>query len=133
LAKTQPIAIDRSQKKQAMEQIIDGAEAIKNQERAIIIFPQGTRVSPDTTTAEKPYRIGVARMSERTGMPIIPMALNSGVYWSKHKWVKHGGRAVFEFLPPVASGLGVYEIMRDLETRLETASNGLRDEAKSKT
>lgn len=132
LAKTQPIAIDRSAGKQALEQIIDGALAIQSQERAIVIFPQGTRVSPDTTTAEKPYRIGVARMSERTGMPIIPMALNSGVFWGKHQWGKRGGRAVFEFLPPVASGLGVYEIMRDLETRLETASSGLRDEARNK-
>ncbi len=126
LAKIDPIAIDRSQGKKAMEQIMDGAKHIKEQGRPIVIFPQGTRVHPEQTTDEKPYKIGVARIQEATGLPIIPLALNSGLFWPRKSWIKKPGTVVFEFLKPIEPGkLGVYEVMKELETRLETASHAL--------
>lgn len=125
LAKIEPIAINRSQGRNAMEQIIAGANRIKDQGRPIVIFPQGTRVHPWQTPADKPYKIGVARMAAETGMTVVPMALNAGVFWPRGSWIKKPGKVVFEFLPPVDKKLGVYEIIKDLENRLEDASNRL--------
>jgi 1-acyl-sn-glycerol-3-phosphate acyltransferase len=127
-----PIAIDRASGREAVTQIIDGARRVRDEGRPMVIFPQGTRVSADTTTAEKPYRIGVARMQEATGLPIIPMATNTGVFWPKHKWRKQSGRVVFEFLPPIPPGGDPKDVIARLESILEPASNALRDEARAK-
>lgn len=129
LAKVEPIGIDRKQGSSAMSQIIQGAIRIRGQARPIVIFPQGTRVHPWQTPADKPYKIGVARMHEQTGLPIVPLALNSGMFWPRGGWLIPPGKVVFEFLPPLAQGLGVYEIMKSLEQQLESHSNALAAEA----
>ena len=129
LAKVDPIAIDRSKARQSLNQITEGALRIKSQGRPIVIFPQGTRVLPEQTPKDKPYKIGVARAAVATGLPIIPMALNSGIFWPRKSWIKKSGRVIFEFLPAVPPDLGIYEIMKDLEVRLEQHSNRLAAEA----
>ena len=129
LAKVDPIAINRSKARQSLNQITEGALRVKSQGRPIVIFPQGTRVLPEQTAREKPYKIGVARAAVATSLPIIPMALNSGIFWPRKSWIKKPGKVIFEFLPPVPSGLGIYEIMKDLEIRLEEHSNRLAAEA----
>lgn len=132
LAKSDPIAIDRSQGREAIAQIIDGARRVGAEGRPIIIFPQGTRVRIDQTTADKPYKIGVARLREATNLPVIPMALNAGYFWPKHRWIKKPGTVIFEFLPPVPAGLSVQETIKDIENRLEYASAALLAEATGK-
>lgn len=132
LAKIDPIAIDRSRFKKSLRQITDGALHVKAQGRPIVIFPQGTRVLLTQTTKGKPYKTGIARAAEATGLPVIPLALNSGVFWPRKSWIKKPGKVVFEFLPAVPLGLGVYEIMKDLETRIEDHSNRLAAEAQRK-
>lgn len=130
LAKIEPIAIDRSQGKEAMDQIITGARRVQAQGRPIVIFPQGTRVSPWKKITERPYKIGAARMALETGLPLIPMALNSGMFWPRNSWLKHPGKVIFEFLPPISLTSGdVAAITRDLEARLESASDALHNEA----
>lgn len=127
LAKAEPIAIDRKSGTKAVLQLVDGAMRIKEQNRPIVIFPQGTRVNPDTTTAERPYKIGVARMALATGMPVIPLALNSGVFWPKGAFLKKPGRVVFEFLPALSPTTDEKVLLTDLETRLEAASRRLAE------
>lgn len=133
LAKIDPIAINRSKFRQSLNQITEGTLHVKGQGRPIVIFPQGTRVLLDQTTKDKPYKIGVARAAEAAGLPVIPLALNSGVFWPRKSWVKKPGKVIFEFLPPVPDGLGVYEIMKDLEKRIEEHSRRLAAEALEKT
>jgi 1-acyl-sn-glycerol-3-phosphate acyltransferase len=132
LALVEPIAIDRSAGKEAMTQIIEGARRVKAQNRPIVIFPQGTRVYTWQTPAEKPYKPGAARIAAEVGLPIIPMALNSGMYWPRKSWIKHPGRVVFEFLPPLNTAQDVPAIMKELEAKLEAASNALHREAAEK-
>lgn len=129
LKRIDPIAIDRGAGKSAMEQIIDGARRVRDQGRPIVIFPQGTRVRPGLTPADKPYKAGIARMQEATGLPIVPMALNSGVFWPKGSWIKKPGTVVFRFLPPIEPGRPIAETMKALEDSLEGASNDLLKDA----
>ncbi len=129
LAKADPIAINRNNPRESIRQIIDGAIRVGGQGRPIIIFPQGTRVHTWETTADKPYKTGVARIREATGLPLIPMALNSGYFWPRRGWIKKQGTVVFQFLAPVPIGLNVDDTIKDIESRLESASNALLREA----
>lgn len=128
LKKSDPIAIDRSSKDSA-QQIIDGAQRMKAQGRPIVIFPQGTRVYTWQTSSDRPYKGGAARMQAATGLTIIPMATNTGVFWPKHSWLKWPGTVVFEFLPPIPPGSNVPDVTRQIETMVETESKKLEQEA----
>lgn len=131
LKKSDPIAIDRSSRESA-QQIIDGAKRMKEQGRPIIIFPQGTRVHAWQTTADRPYKTGVARMQDATDLTIVPMATNTGIFWPKHSWLKWPGTVVFSFLPPIAPGQNISDVTRQIEILLETESKKLEREALSK-
>lgn len=132
LKKSGPIAIDRSTPDAAIESIQLGAKQIKAEGRPIVIFPQGTRVSVDATTAQKPYKVGVARIQEATDLPIIPMAMNAGLFWPRNSWFKSPGTVAFEFLPPIEPGLSREELLKKLEHTIEPASISLMNEAKEK-
>ena len=129
LQRIHPIAIDRSKGRSAGQQVVDGAKRVEKENRPIVIFPQGTRVFPWQTTKERPYKSGAARMYAATNMPIIPMALNSGLFWPRHSWIKRPGKVIFEFLPPIPPGKDADEVMKELEARLESASRALEEEA----
>ena len=133
LAKTSPIAIDRSTPKTALKSITDGAIQVREQGRPLVIFPQGTRVHLHETPQEKPYKTGIARIQAATGLPIIPMATNSGYFCPRGRWLKKPGTVVFEFLPPIAPGKDGKALMTELENKLESASAALVKEAMKKT
>ncbi len=132
LEKSDVIAIDRSTPKIAIKSIQDGAQRVKNQGRSIIIFPQGTRVKPETTAKERPYKIGIMRIQESTNLPIIPMALNTGIFYPKGGWCKKPGKVIFEFLPPVQPdhGKDVGSVLKQLETDIEQKSGKIMNEAR---
>ncbi len=131
LAKSDVIAIDRSTPKAAVKSIQEGAKRMAEQGRPIIIFPQGTRVRTDTTTQERPYKIGIVRLQEATNLPIIPMALNTGIYWPRNSWFKKPGKVVFEFLPPIEPdhGMDAGTVLNKIQTVTEAKTIELMNEA----
>ena len=132
LKKSDVIAIDRSSPEQAIKSIQDGARRMVKQSRPIIIFPQGTRVWPHETSAEKPYKLGVARIQEATNLPIIPMATNSGYFWPRSGWCKRPGQVVFQFLPPIEPSCDRGSLLKALDKKTERVSADLLGEAKHK-
>lgn len=92
------IAIDRRDGRSAYEQIARQAPKILAQGRTIILFPEGTRVP---VGQRRPYRSGIARVSAMLGLPVVPAALNAGLFWPKHDLVKRPGTAVVEFMAPM--------------------------------
>ena len=60
----------------------------------------------------------------------MPVALNSGVFWGRRRFVKHPGRITVEFLPSIEPGLERKAFMAELERRLETASEQLVADAR---
>jgi 1-acyl-sn-glycerol-3-phosphate acyltransferase len=91
-------------------------------DRQIFIFPEGTRGTPG---ARGDYQPGVAFLYRELDLPCVPIALNSGVHWPAHGIIRRPGTIVFEFLEPILPGLKRATFMRELEERLEAASNAL--------
>ncbi len=131
LAKSDQIAINRSTPKKAIESIKTEAKRVAAQNRPMVIFPQGTRVSPQTTTQNRPYKVGIVRMQEATKLPIIPLALNTGTFYPRNAWIKRPGTIIFEFLSPIeyAENTKPDDILQKIEMSVEEASSKLREEA----
>lgn len=85
---TRPIAIDRSDRKNALEQVVEqGAEKLL-EGRFVLIFPQGTR-TPYGETGK--YKKGAAKLARYSNVPIVPAAHNAGKFWSNDSlWIRPG-------------------------------------------
>ena len=70
----------------------------------------------------KPYQRGVAGLYLQLKVPVVPVALNSGLYWGRRSFVKRPGTVVVEFLPPILPGLDKKRFLAELEERIETAT-----------
>ena len=126
------IAIDRSTGDSAMKSIVEGANRLKREGRPIVIFPQGTRVSLDDKPERKPYKFGILRMQDATGLPIIPMATNSGVFWPRRSFFIKPGKVIFEFFPAIEKGGDMKESHQKMAKIIEENSNRLVNEALEK-
>jgi 1-acyl-sn-glycerol-3-phosphate acyltransferase len=122
LAKAGMIAIDREGQAKALKQMVADARERLAEDRQIVIFPEGTRGEPGVAGAYKP---GVAALYRELGVPCTPLALNTGVHWPAHGFIRRPGLIVFQFLEPIPPGLKRAEFMRTLEERIESASNAL--------
>jgi len=131
LKKIDVIPINRKNKEESIRAIIDGAKRMAQNNRPIIIFPQGTRVPVNVNTSQKPYKGGIVKMYSHTDIPIIPMALNSGLFWPRKSFIKRPGKVVFEFLAPIEPGLPDKKVMKALEDRVEEKTFELMREAQN--
>lgn len=123
------IPVDRGGRQKALSSLIKGGKRVIEQGRPILIFPQGTRVQPHETTAEKPYKVGIAKIAETLNLPVVPVALNSGAFWPKHSFIKKGGTVDFKILPIIPAGLPAVDVLKRLEEVLEPESARLIENA----
>jgi len=120
------IAIDRNGKAAALKKLVADAEKAKAAGRPIVIFPEGTRGAVGTML---PYQPGVAALYKQLGVPMVPIALNSGLYWGRRTFMKWPGKVLVQILPPIPAGIDRRQVMARLEQDIETATNGLLAEA----
>ena len=126
--KAQMIAIDREGKASALRQMAAQAKAVFAQGRSVIIFPEGTRKAP---CAPPDYKPGVAGLYGLIDVPCVPVALNSGLFWTgPGGFLKKRGRIVMEFLEPIPAGLKRAEFVTTLQDRIETATAKLVEEGR---
>ena len=121
------IAIDRSAGASSIKQLIRDSKTAIAENRPIVIFPEGTRKKPNATPD---YHAGITAMYSSLGIPVVPVALNSGIYWGKNAFFKKSGTIIIEFLPPIPSGLPKKEFIERLQNDIESASNRLIRESK---
>ena len=127
LLHTGMIRIDRQGGPRALRSLVEGGRAALARGAPIVIFPEGTRVAPGE---RRPYHPGVAALYRQLECPVVPVALNSGVFWARRGFVKRPGRIVVEFLPPIEPGLERKAFMKELHDRLEPATERLVAEAR---
>ena len=117
--RTGSIGVDRSAGMAALKKLKRDALIALETGRPLLIFPQGTRVLPRT---EAPYQIGVYALYSATGLPVVPVALNSGSFWPRKGIRKYPGCITLEFLPEIAPGLPRAAFMATLEEQIEQAT-----------
>lgn len=118
------IPIDRSAGRQAIPKMITHAKKAADNNRPIVIFPQGTRVPADPDE-QRPYKYGVAKLYDGLDIPVVPMALNSGVFWPRNSYLKRPGTITVEFCDPIPPGQDPAAMFDTLRDTLDNKSNAL--------
>jgi 1-acyl-sn-glycerol-3-phosphate acyltransferase len=120
--KTGMVVLDREGGSKALRDLLAQARDRLQEPRTLVIFPEGHRGEPGVAGD---YHPGVAGLSRDLELATYPVATNSGVHWPAHGFIRRPGVIVFEYLPPIPTGLKRAEYMRRLEADIETASNAL--------
>jgi 1-acyl-sn-glycerol-3-phosphate acyltransferase len=123
------VPVDRSKGSQALIAMAERARIELADRRQLIIFPEGTR---RPAGAEPRYKYGVAHLYAAEGVPCVPVALNSGLFWPRRSLRRFPGKIVVEILDPISPGLDKEAFMHRLQDSIETATARLLDEAKAK-
>ena len=90
-------------------------DRINNENRPLLIFPQGTRVKPNE---QAPFKKGVGRIYDKLKLPCIPVALDSGKVWPKNSFIKYPGNINVSFLEPVMPGKNKDEFIKEIENKI---------------
>lgn len=121
------IFVAREKRAAALRSLLADAKDRANQGRHILIFPEGTRSAPGSAPDYKP---GVAALYEGLGLPCVPIALNSGLFWPRRSFLRRPGTIVVEILPPIPAGIPRKTFMTQLQTQIETATEALVNESR---
>lgn len=116
------IAIDRGAGSSSIKHMVKQAKAALAHGRSIIIFPEGTRTRPGETPH---YHPGIVALYSTLGVPVVPVALNSGLFWGKNAFMKRPGKIVLQFLPAIPAGEPKQSLLPRLQETIETASGKL--------
>jgi 1-acyl-sn-glycerol-3-phosphate acyltransferase len=117
LAMTSPIAIKRSEGREAMKQLLKQGKDRLVMGFCVVIFPEGTRI-PYGQRGK--YKIGGAMLGAHCGAPVVPVAHNAGKLWGKNSFLKYPGVITMSIGAPIApAGLKADEINRRAEEWIE--------------
>jgi 1-acyl-sn-glycerol-3-phosphate acyltransferase len=117
--KARMIPVNRGARALALAAMTERARVELQLDRQLVIFPEGTRRAPG---AEPAYKFGVAHLYAETGVPCLPIALNSGLVWGRRSFLRHSGTVRVEILDPIPPGLGRTEFLQRLKDDIETAT-----------
>jgi len=120
------VGINRSGGAQALKGLVRQVRDRLADGRDIIIFPQGTRTAPGV---ERKYLPGVSALYMQCNTAVVPVALNSGMFWPRRRFLKRPGTIVVEILPPIEPGLDRRSFEQTLRDRIEPATYRLEAEA----
>lgn len=121
------IPVNRKGGASAMKHMLSEVKKRTDSGRPVVIFPEGTRCLPGTT---KGYKSGIMFLAENLEFPVVPVAINTGLFWAKNSFLRYPGTAVFEFLPAISvKGKSKEEFMHELEKVIEDKCAELNREA----
>src|ERR1700689_2262748 len=122
LVKSKMIGVDRSGGMRSLMEMARRAPKEIRSGRQLIIFPEGTRRPVD---APPDYMSGVGQIYANSGVPCLPVALNSGLFWPRRTFMRYPGTLVVEFLDSLPPGLPRDEFLTRISTVIEDATNRL--------
>lgn len=112
------IIIDRDGGGSAVRHMVSEARAALAQGRAVLIFPEGSRQSSDVKVA---FKRGVELLYRQLDVPVLPIALNSGSFWTAKERFKRAGAITVSYLPTIQPGLPGAEFARLAERAVQEA------------
>lgn len=118
LAMLSPIAIDRSLRRAALQQLVEQGRQRLAAGFNIVIFPEGTRIAPGQRGQ---YRAGGAHLAVQTGATVLPVAHNAGLLWGRNAFLKYPGLITVSIGAPIAAdGMDAETLIRRVEQWIET-------------
>ncbi|MBS9778304.1 MAG: 1-acyl-sn-glycerol-3-phosphate acyltransferase [Gammaproteobacteria bacterium] len=117
IAATRPIAIDRNAGRKALQKLIDiGTDKLKKG-FWVLLYPEGTRTQPGVRGKHKS---GGVLLAKKAGADIVPVALNTGLFWQKGKGAINNGVVDIVVGKPISTdSKGIKEITAEVETWIE--------------
>ena len=128
MIKGRMVPVDRSAGSQALAEMAERARIELADNRQLIIFPEGTRRAAG---AEPRYKFGVAHLYAAEGVPCVPIALNSGLFWPRRSIRRIPGTVVIEILDPIPPGLEKDVFYKRLQSDIETATERLIEQGRA--
>ena len=120
------ISGDRSAGAAALKKMAQDAQVAMHRGNQLIIFPEGTR---QHVGAPPDYKPGAIFLYEKLKVPLVPVALNSGLLWPRHRFVRYPGTITISILPPIPPGSPRAEVLAHLIDAVETETDRLVAEA----
>ncbi|KJS71627.1 MAG: acyl-phosphate glycerol 3-phosphate acyltransferase [Comamonadaceae bacterium BICA1-1] len=121
------IHIDRTQRNRAFAKVVQQGRRLLKGGTWVIMFPEGTRIERGHVGD---YKSGGARLAVQAGVPVIPIAVNSGRCWPAKAFIKRPGLVDISIGPPIASaGRDPEELMREVQDWIEAEMRRLDPEA----
>ena len=88
---------------------------IRSSNRPLIIFPQGSRLTPEDRT---PFKKGASRIYDELKIKCQPVAINSGNVWPKEGKLKPHKNLTISILKPIESGLNKGIFLQNLQDNI---------------
>ncbi len=122
------VPVNRGARAQALAAMTERARIELADRRQLIIFPEGTR---RPAGAEPKYKYGVAHLYAAEGVPCLPVALNSGLFWPRRSILRRPGKVIVQILDPIPPGLDKDAFFQRLQDAIEPATARLIAEAQA--
>jgi 1-acyl-sn-glycerol-3-phosphate acyltransferase len=111
------ISVNRGGGSSAMRAMLAAVRAAVAADRQVVIFPEGTRVPAGQHIAPQP---GIVALATATGLPVIPVATDSGRCWGRGLFDKHAGTIHIAIGPPIPPGLRREALLGALDSAWKT-------------
>src|SRR5690348_4672428 len=123
------VPVRRGGGSQSLADMVERARKELADNRQLIIFPEGTR---RPAGAEPRYKVGVMLLYAAEGVPCVPIALNSGLFWPRRSLRRIPGTVVAEVLDPIEPGMDKDIFFARLQNEIVTATARLIAEGRAK-
>jgi 1-acyl-sn-glycerol-3-phosphate acyltransferase len=120
------ISVDRSGGATALRRMMREAGEAVAEGRSILIFPEGTRVEPG---AQPSLQAGFAGLYRRFGLPVVPVALDSGLVWPRRGLACRSGTVTIRFGEPLPPGLPRAELEQRVHREINILESGMSEVA----
>jgi 1-acyl-sn-glycerol-3-phosphate acyltransferase len=125
LIKAGCIQLDRSSGAAALKSLLKGAKKNIDAGHSLLIFPEGTRRGIDDPPD---YKYGITFLYNSLKVPVVPVALNSGVFWGRRSFTRKKGTIIVDILPAIMPGLEKTVFANTLSNQIEEATQRLLKE-----
>lgn len=123
------ISVERGQHAKALREMTKSAKAAVDRGGQLVIFPEGTRRAPGAAPA---YKTGFTFLYKSLGVPMVPAALNSGLFWPRRRFQRYSGTIIVSLGPHIPAGEEAKQVQVQVVEMIEAETSNLISEALSK-